>query len=77
MGYNYAATNGGNMNYLLDPQYAAAQTAAQYNQMNQVGNMIAVQTINQTNAQEEREYQQFCQGFSLMAGAIPRMSGEP
>lgn len=69
MGYNYAATNGGNMNYLLNPQYAAAQTAAQYNQMNQVGNMIAAQTINQTIAQEEREYQQFCQGFKKPDGS--------
>ena len=69
MGYNYAPYNSGNMNYLLDPNYAVAQTVAQYNQMNQVGNMIAAQTISQANDQEESEYQQFCQSFKKPDGS--------
>lgn len=60
-GYTPSAYNsGGNMNYLLDPNYAMAQTMAQQNQYNQVFNSIAAQTVNQVNAKEEQEYQNFC-----------------
>lgn len=62
-GYGYGYTtpqSGGNMNYLLDPNYAVAQTMAQQQQYNQVFNNIAKQTVNQVLSQEEQEYQQFC-----------------
>ena len=50
-GYGASAYSGsGNMDYLLNPNYAIAQTIAQQQQLNQVGNAIAVQTINQVNA---------------------------
>lgn len=60
-GYGYTVPQaGGNMNYLLDPNYAVAQTMAQQQQYNQVFNNIAKQTVNQVQSQEELEYQQFC-----------------
>lgn len=51
---------GGNMNYLLDPNYAIMQTMAQQNQYNQIFGTIATQSINQVNAEWEQEYQDFC-----------------
>lgn len=54
------STTGGNMNYLLDPNYAVAQTMAQQAQYNQVFNATATQTVNQVLSQEEQEYQNFC-----------------
>lgn len=59
-GYAPAAYDSGNMNYLLDPNYAVAQTMAQQNQYNQVFNSFAQQTVNQVTTQEEQEYQEFC-----------------
>lgn len=60
-GNSYMATaNAGNMNYLLDPNYAVAQTMAQQQQYNQVFNNIAQQSINQVLSEEEQEYQTFC-----------------
>lgn len=60
-GSSYAApSGGGNMNYLLDPNYAVAQTMAQQQQYNQVFNNIATQTVNQVLSEEEQEYQNFC-----------------
>lgn len=60
-GNSYMATaNAGNMNYLLDPNYAVAQTMAQQQQYNQVFNNIAQQSINQVLSEEEQEYQNFC-----------------
>lgn len=50
----------GNMDYLLDPNYAMAQTMAQQNQLNQVQNAIMTQTVNQVYAKEEQEYNEFC-----------------
>ncbi len=55
-----ASSGGGNMNYLLDPNYAVAQTMAQQQQYNQVFNNIATQTVNQVLSEEEQEYQNFC-----------------
>lgn len=60
-GNSYMATaNAGNMNYLLDPNYAVAQTMAQQQQYNQVFNNIAQQSVNQVLSEEEQEYQNFC-----------------
>ena len=65
-GYGYGGNNymtpssGGNMNYLLDPNYAVAQTMAQQQQYNQVFNSIAQQSVNQVLSEEEQEYQTFC-----------------
>lgn len=60
-GNSYMATaNAGNMNYLLDPNYAVAQTMAQQQQYNQVFNNIAQQSVNQVLSEEEQEYQTFC-----------------
>lgn len=60
-GSSYMAPSGsGNMNYLLDPNYAVAQTMAQQQQYNQVFNSIAKQTVNQVLSEEEQEYQNFC-----------------
>ena len=60
-GNNYMApSSGGNMNYLLDPNYAVAQTMAQQQQYNQVFNSIAQQSVNQVLSEEEQEYQTFC-----------------
>lgn len=53
-------SSGGNMNYLLDPNYAVAQTMAQQQQYNQVFNNIAQQSVNQVLSEEEQEYQTFC-----------------
>lgn len=53
--------NGGNMDYLLNPNYAVAQTIAQQNQYNQMFSSTTSQTFNQVLAQEEQEYQNFCQ----------------
>lgn len=59
-GYNTAAYSGNrNMDYLLNPNYAIAQVAAQQ-QYNQVFNAIATQTVNEVNVKEEQEYQAFC-----------------
>lgn len=58
-GYN-GGSSGGNMDYLLDPNYAMAQTMAQQNYYNQVHNSILKQSISQVNAKEEQEYQEFC-----------------
>lgn len=58
-GYMTSA-NAGNMNYLLDPNYAVAQTMAQQQQYNQVFNNIAQQSVNQVLSEEEQEYQTFC-----------------
>lgn len=54
------SANAGNMNYLLDPNYAVAQTMAQQQQYNQVFNNIAQQSVNQVLSEEEQEYQTFC-----------------
>lgn len=60
-GSSYVApSGGGNMNYLLDPNYAVAQTMAQQQQYNQVFNNIATQTVNQVLSEEEQEYQNSC-----------------
>lgn len=60
-GSSYVApSGGGNMNCLLDPNYAVAQTMAQQQQYNQVFNNIAKQTVNQVQSEEEQEYQNFC-----------------
>ena len=65
-GYGYGGnsyitpSSGGNMNYLLDPNYAVAQTMAQQQQYNQVFNSIAQQSVNQVLSEEEQEYQTFC-----------------
>ncbi len=65
-GYGYGGnsyitpSSGGNMDYLLDPNYAVAQTMAQQQQYNQVFNSIAQQSVNQVLSEEENEYQTFC-----------------
>lgn len=65
-GYGYGGnsymtpSSGGNMDYLLDPNYAVAQTMAQQQQYNQVFNSIAKQSVNQVLSEEEQEYQTFC-----------------
>lgn len=63
-GYNYGYPqtfgSNGNLDYLLDPNYAVAQTVAQQNQYNQIFGSIATQTVNQVYSQEEQEYQEFC-----------------
>lgn len=51
---------GGNMNYLLDPNYAIMQTMSQQNQYNQIFGTLATQSINQVNTEWEQEYQEFC-----------------
>lgn len=53
-------SSSGNMDYLLDPNYAVAQTMAQQQQYNQTFNNIAHQTVNQVLSEEEQEYQTFC-----------------
>lgn len=55
-----APSGGGNMNYLLDPNYAVAQTMAQQQQYNQEFNNIAEQSVSQVLSEEEQEYQNFC-----------------
>ena len=64
-----APSGGGNMNYLLDPNYAVAQTMAQQQQYNQVFNNIAKQTVNQVLSEEEQEYQNFCKAFKKADGS--------
>lgn len=60
-GYGYTApSSSGNMNYLLDPNYAVAQTMAQQQQYNQVFGSMAQQAVNQVLSEEDQEYQQFC-----------------
>ena len=65
-GYGYGEnsyitpSSGGNINYLLDPNYAISQTMAQQQQYNQVFNSIAQQSVNQVLSEEEQEYQNFC-----------------
>ncbi len=65
-GYGYGGnsyitpSSGGNMDYLLDPNYAVAQTMAQQQQYNQVFNSIAQQSVNQVLSEEDQEYQTFC-----------------
>lgn len=65
-GYGYGGngymipSSGGNMNYLLGPNYAVAQTVAQQQQYNQVFNNVAKQSVNQVLSEEEQEYQIFC-----------------
>ena len=59
--YGYVGTSSSNNNdYLLDPNYTVAQTMSQYNQLNQVHETIAKQSIAQTFSQEEQDYQTFC-----------------
>ncbi len=50
---------GGSLNYLLDPNYAIAQTMAQQQQMNQVNNAIMRTSIQQVQTKEELEYLEF------------------
>jgi len=64
----YASSNvfssvpsGGNMNYLLDPRYAMAQTLAEQQQYNQFFTATTQATAAQVNAEEEQQYQAFCQ----------------
>lgn len=59
-GYSSYSSSSGNMNHLLDPQYAIAQTMAQQQQFNQVASSIAQQTVHQTLSEEEQQYQEFC-----------------
>lgn len=82
-GYGYGGnsyitpSSGGNMNYLLDPNYAVAQTMAQQQQYNQVFNSIAQQSVNQVLSEEEQEYQTFCKyNKNLMAQTIQKVNGE-
>ena len=56
---NYGGGYGSNMNYLLDPNYAAAQAIAQQEQYNQFFSSTVEQTAKQTLAEEEQEYQEF------------------
>ena len=56
---SYGGGYGSNMNYLLDPNYAAAQTIAQQSQYNQFFSSTVEQTAKQTLAKEEQEYQEF------------------
>lgn len=58
-GYGGYGGYGNNMNYLLDPNYAAAQTMAQQNQYNQFFSSTVEQTVKQTQSEEEQEYQGF------------------
>lgn len=69
-GYNTMAYNGGgNMNYLLNPNYAIAQVVTQQQQNQQVYNSIATKTINEVLDKEEQEYQAFCKsGFKKSDG---------
>lgn len=60
--------SGGSMDYLLDPNYAVAQTVAQQNQYNQVFGSIATQTVREVNAQENRAYQEFCKFYKKSDG---------
>lgn len=53
-------SSGGNMDYLLDPRYAMAQTAAQQAQFNQVASSIAQVTVAQVQSEEDQQYQEFC-----------------
>ena len=82
-GYGYtASSSGGNMNYLLDPNYAVAQTMAQQQQYNQVFGSMAQQAVNQVLSEEEQEYQQFCKynkkadGSSYTKGEWRAMKGQ-
>jgi|GEM_PF-1476881 len=56
---NYGGGYGNNMSYLLDPNYAVAQTMAQQNQYNQFFSSTVEQTAKQVLAEEEQEYQEF------------------
>lgn len=60
MGSYSPVSSGGNMDYLLDPRYAMAQTAVQQAQFNQVASSIAQTTVAQVQSEEEQQYQQFC-----------------
>lgn len=50
---------GGSLNYLLDPNYAIAQTMTQQQQLNQVNYAIMRTSIQQMQTKEELEYQEF------------------
>lgn len=58
-GYGGYGRTGGNMNYLLDPNYAVAQTIAQQSQYNQFFSSTTEQAAEQTFAEEEQDYQKF------------------
>lgn len=57
-----AATSpkGGNLDYLLDPNYAIAQTVAQQQQWNQLNAAIMRTSVQQAQTKEELEYLEFC-----------------
>lgn len=57
---NVYGPQNGSMNYLLDPNYAIAQTMVQQQQFNNVRDAIARTTVQQVSTQEELEYQEFC-----------------
>lgn len=58
--YPSTYSSGGNMDYLLDPNYAIAQAMAQQNQLNQVHAAIATQSTNQVLQEEDQQYQEYC-----------------
>lgn len=69
-GYGYMTPRtGGNMDYLLDPNYTVAQTMARQQQYNQVYNSLARQTVDKVLTEEEQEYQQFCKAFKKPDGS--------
>lgn len=55
-----AVSSSGNLDYLLDPRYAMAQTAAEQAQFNRVASSIAQTTVTQVLSEEEQQYQEFC-----------------
>ena len=71
-GYGYGGnsyitpSSGGNMNYLLDPNYAVAQTMAQQQQYNQVFNSIAQQSVNANSTSKCKITKCFCKSTPLV-----------
>lgn len=57
-GMGFGGVGTGNMDYLLDPRYAAAQVAQENAYFSNVFNNIASATVNQVKNQEETEWQQ-------------------
>lgn len=55
-----ASPRNGSLDYLLDPNYAIAQTVAQQQQWNQVNEAIMRTSIQQVQTKEELEYLEFC-----------------
>ena len=75
-----AATSpkGGSLDYLLDPNYAIAQTVAQQQQWNQLNAAIMRTSVQQVQTKEELEYLDFANTTRKpTAATIQKTNGAP